>query len=63
MKKPKKQEKYKVLTARRLRAMLKMAEAQNGIIIARMESAGRKYPGQLQFTEESYDAILEYCDD
>jgi len=59
----KKQRKYKVFTARKLQALLRMAEAQNGVIVLGMESAGHKYPGQLQLTEESYDEVLEYCDD
>ena len=63
MKQPKKQRKYKVFTAKKLQALLKMAEAQNGVIIVRMESAHHKYPGQLQLTEASHSEVMEYWDD
>mgnify|MGYP001573768054 CR=1 FL=1 len=63
MQKPKKQEKYKVFTARSLKAMLKMAEEQDGVIITYMEASDYKYPGQLQMTKESRRKIYRYWDD
>ena len=63
MGKPKKQRKYKVFTIRRLKALVKMAESQHGVIIVGMESAGHKFPGQLQLTEKSYWEVMEFTND
>ena len=63
MKQPKKQIKYNVFTARKLQALLKMAEAKNGVIVLSMESAGHKFPGQLQLTDECQSEVMEYWDD
>jgi len=59
----KKQRKYNVFTARKLQALLKMAEAKNGVIVLSMESAGHKFPGQLQLTDECQSEVMEYWDD
>lgn len=63
MKQPKKQRKYNVFTARKLQALLKMAEARNGAIVLSMESVGNKYPGQLKLTDECQSEVMEYWDD
>ena len=63
MKQPKKQRKYKVFTIRRLKALVKMAEAQHGVTVIGMESSGHKFPGQLQLTEKSYREVIEFTND
>jgi hypothetical protein len=63
MKQPKKQRKYNVFTAKKLKALLKMAEAQNGVIVLSMESAGHKFPGQLQLTDGCQSEVMEYWND
>ena len=63
MKQPKKQRKYNVFTIAKLNALVKMAEAKNGVIVLSMESAGHKYPGQLQLTEECQSEVMGYWDD
>ena len=62
MKNTKKQRKYYVFTMARLNALVKMAKSQNGVIVLNMESAGHKYPGQLQLTNEFKNEFMEYWD-
>ncbi len=64
MKQPKKQQKYDVFTTAKLKALLKMSKANNGVIIARFETSNYKlYPGQICFTDEFSSRVMEYWDD
>ena len=62
MKNTKKQRKYYVFTMAKLNALVKMAKSQDDVIVLNMESAGHKFPGQLQLTEDCYSEVLEYWD-
>ena len=62
MKNTKKQRKYYVFTMAKLNALVKMAKSQDDVIVLSMESAGPKFPGQLQLTKECYSEVLEYWD-
>ena len=64
MKNTKKQQKYDVFTTSKLKALVKMSEAQDGVIVVRFESSNPKlYPGQICLTDKFYDQVLEYWDD
>ena len=56
-----KQKKYFVFTKKHLEAMLKMSNTVDGFsfCVARFESAGKNYPGQLQFSKDFEKKIYE----
>ena len=56
-----KQQKYYVFTKKHLEAMLKMSNTVSGytFCVARFESAGKNYPGQLQFSKDFEKKIYE----
>ena len=55
-----KQQKYFVFTKSQLKTMLKIADQENRLtVVARFESAGKNYPGHLQFSKDFEKKIYE----